>query len=41
MAFRYGDILHVTNASDDEWWQGNVVCRLVQMLKLKIPIAID
>ena len=21
LAFRYGDILHVTNASDDEWWQ--------------------
>jgi len=22
LAFKYGDILHVTNASDDEWWQG-------------------
>ncbi|XP_020284228.1 disks large 1 tumor suppressor protein isoform X6 [Pseudomyrmex gracilis] len=21
LAFRYGEILHVTNASDDEWWQ--------------------
>uniref|UniRef100_A0A915HF84 Uncharacterized protein n=1 Tax=Romanomermis culicivorax TaxID=13658 RepID=A0A915HF84_ROMCU len=21
LAFNYGDILHVTNASDDEWWQ--------------------
>lgn len=21
LAFTYGDILHVTNASDDEWWQ--------------------
>ncbi|XP_041354335.1 disks large 1 tumor suppressor protein-like isoform X5 [Gigantopelta aegis] len=21
LVFRYGDILHVTNASDDEWWQ--------------------
>jgi len=21
LAFSYGDILHVTNASDDEWWQ--------------------
>lgn len=21
LAFKYGDILHVTNASDDEWWQ--------------------
>ncbi|KAK6962854.1 disks large 1-like isoform X2, partial [Biomphalaria glabrata] len=21
LAFHYGDILHVTNASDDEWWQ--------------------
>lgn len=20
LAFNYGDILHVTNASDDEWW---------------------
>ena len=21
LGFNYGDILHVTNASDDEWWQ--------------------
>ena len=21
LCFRHGDILHVTNASDDEWWQ--------------------
>ena len=21
LSFIYGDILHVTNASDDEWWQ--------------------
>jgi hypothetical protein len=21
LSFRHGDILHVTNASDDEWWQ--------------------
>ena len=21
LSFSYGDILHVTNASDDEWWQ--------------------
>ena len=21
LSFKYGDILHVTNASDDEWWQ--------------------
>ena len=21
LAFNYGDILHVVNASDDEWWQ--------------------
>lgn len=21
LSFRFGDILHVTNASDDEWWQ--------------------
>ncbi|KAF6025363.1 hypothetical protein EB796_016330 [Bugula neritina] len=26
LAFKYGDILHVTNASDDEWWQGKVIC---------------
>lgn len=25
LAFRYGDILHVTNASDDEWWQARRV----------------
>ncbi|XP_045495361.1 disks large 1 tumor suppressor protein isoform X7 [Colias croceus] len=23
LPFRYGDILHVTNASDDEWWQAS------------------
>jgi len=21
LSFNFGDILHVTNASDDEWWQ--------------------
>jgi len=21
LGFHYGDILHVTNASDEEWWQ--------------------
>ena len=21
LPFKYGDILHVVNASDDEWWQ--------------------
>jgi len=21
IAFRYGDVLHVTNAGDEEWWQ--------------------
>ncbi|XP_076548245.1 disks large 1 tumor suppressor protein isoform X13 [Osmia lignaria lignaria] len=25
LAFRYGEILHVTNASDDEWWQARRV----------------
>ncbi|KAJ8280098.1 hypothetical protein GJAV_G00050510 [Gymnothorax javanicus] len=25
LSFRYGDILHVTNASDDEWWQARLV----------------
>lgn len=25
LAFNYGDILHVTNASDDEWWQARRV----------------
>jgi disks large protein 1 len=25
LAFSYGDILHVTNASDDEWWQARKV----------------
>jgi len=23
--FRYGDVLHVTNASDDEWWQARLL----------------
>ncbi|CAN0296377.1 unnamed protein product [Lampetra fluviatilis] len=25
LSFKYGDILHVTNASDDEWWQARRV----------------
>jgi hypothetical protein len=25
LTFHYGDILHVTNASDDEWWQAKRV----------------
>jgi hypothetical protein len=25
LTFRYGDILHVTNATDDEWWQARRV----------------
>ena len=25
LSFRYGDILHVINASDDEWWQARRV----------------
>lgn len=25
LAFRYGDILHVVNASDDDWWQAESV----------------
>ncbi|XP_035709723.1 disks large 1 tumor suppressor protein isoform X3 [Folsomia candida] len=25
LAFQFGDILHVTNASDDEWWQAKKV----------------
>ena len=25
LGFAYGDILHVTNASDDEWWQARKV----------------
>ncbi|XP_064158035.1 disks large homolog 2-like isoform X2 [Anguilla rostrata] len=25
LSFRYGDILHVINASDDEWWQARMV----------------
>ncbi|XP_039250744.2 disks large homolog 4-like isoform X1 [Styela clava] len=25
LSFRYGDVLHVTNASDDEWWQARRV----------------
>lgn len=25
LPFRHGDILHVTNASDDEWWQARRV----------------
>ena len=25
LSFGYGDILHVTNASDDKWWQARQV----------------
>lgn len=25
LSFKYGDILHVINASDDEWWQARRV----------------
>lgn len=25
LSFRFGDILHITNASDDEWWQARKV----------------
>jgi disks large protein 1 len=25
LSFKYGDILHVTNAADDEWWQARKV----------------
>lgn len=25
LAFNYGEILHVTNASDDQWWQARRV----------------
>ncbi len=25
LGFNYGDILHVTNASDDDWWQARRV----------------
>ncbi|XP_031552782.1 disks large homolog 1-like isoform X2 [Actinia tenebrosa] len=25
LSFQYGDILHVTNASDDEWWQARKI----------------
>ncbi|CAH1781914.1 unnamed protein product [Owenia fusiformis] len=25
LQFKYGDILHVTNASDDEWWQARII----------------
>ncbi|GCB71209.1 hypothetical protein scyTo_0005876 [Scyliorhinus torazame] len=25
LSFKYGDILHVINASDDEWWQARMV----------------
>lgn len=25
LSFKHGDVLHVTNASDDEWWQARRV----------------
>jgi len=26
LSFKYGDIIHVTNATDPEWWQAQIVC---------------
>lgn len=26
LSFKYGDIIHVTNATDPEWWQAKIVC---------------
>ena len=34
LGFYYGDILHVTNASDDEWWQARYT-----HLFIRIPIS--
>merc|ERR1719474_485965 len=27
LSFRFGDILHVTNASDEEWWQARKILK--------------
>jgi hypothetical protein len=27
LPFKYGDILHVVNASDEEWWQASAAVR--------------
>ena len=34
LGFYYGDILHVTNASDDEWWQARYT-----HLSIRIPMS--
>ena len=34
LGFYYGDILHVTNASDDEWWQARYT-----HLFIRIPMS--
>ncbi|XP_014210813.1 disks large 1 tumor suppressor protein-like isoform X1 [Copidosoma floridanum] len=36
LAFSYGEILHVTNASDDEWWQARKVTALGEQEALGI-----
>lgn len=36
LAFQFGDILHVTNACDDEWWQV-----MFYLLKLNTQLVIS
>ena len=33
--FKFGDVLHLTNASDEEWWQARKV--LLQVLQTNPP----
>ena len=42
LGFNYGDILHVTNASDDEWWQVGEAVEYLQLShfnRFKLPKA--
>ena len=36
LGFYYGDILHVTNASDDEWWQARYF--LIDLITIYEPV---
>lgn len=38
LGFNYGDILHVTNASDDEWWQVEILFNYHHKILIKMQI---
>jgi len=41
LAFSFGDVLHVTNACDEEWWQVSLNYLMYLNLFIKLPYAFD